>query len=421
MKFDNSSVLRLAAPVLGSLILASCGTPPSTSSSSSSESSSNPSSSSSSSVSSVPSSSSSSSSEAPISAPLVLAINSGSTTSGTFNGVEYEADKYSRGGSTNSTTDSVSNANGSSVMQSERYGDYSYEIPVLEGTYSVEMHFVEMYHEDSGLRSFDISVENEQIETNLDLYATAGHDSLYTLTSSSLRVTDGTLNITLSANTDAGTIAGFAVYSADGGIDTSVPVSDCNGYVAVTFDDGPTSATPSFVQSLRDNNLVPVTFFVEGQKVNGTQPSVILDMASVGQVQNHAYSHSDGMNTWSYDMVLDELNRTNDAITNAGAPKPTLFRVPNIKEGGSLDQASTAAGLYRIPNSKQTITNDWSGQNGQQTVSQVASYGAGTIIGMHENQANTRSAIADIARVIKEKGLCPGLIDPNTGNVIPPQ
>lgn len=378
-----------------------------------------PSSSSSVSSSLVPSSSSmmsSSSSEASIDMPLVIAINAGSTTNATFNGVEYVADKYAQGGSANQTTDAIMNANGSSVMQTERWGDYAYEIPVLEGTYTVEMHFVEMYHNDVGLRSFNIAVENEQVENNLDLFATTGHDALHTITARNIRVTDGKLNISLSANTDAGTITGFAIYSADGGIDTSAPVSNCTGYIALTFDDGPTGNTNGFIQSLKDNNLTPVTFFVWASRVNN--PSVITNMLSAGEVQNHSYSHPQGMGNMSYQQVYNELSQANDVITGAGAPMPTLFRVPYLEYGNGLQQAADALGLYVLRN--QVDTRDWNSASTQQIIDTVANASAGSIILAHETEANTRAAIPGIARVMQERGLCPGRIDPSNGRVVAP-
>lgn len=374
---------------------------------------------SSSSVAPVPSSSSvasSASSDANVNMPLVIAINAGSTTNATFNGVEYIADKYAQGGSTNQTTDAIMNANGSSVMQTERWGDYSYDIPVLEGTYTVEMHFVEMYHQDSGLRSFNIAIENEQIENNLDLFATTGHDALHTITAKNIRVTDGKLTLSLSANIDAGTITGFAIYSSDGGIDTSAPVSNCTGYIALTFDDGPTGNTRGFIQSIRDNNLAPVTFFVWASRVS--DPSVIPEMLTVGEAQNHSYSHPQGMGSMSYQQAYNELSQANDVLVGAGAPQPTLFRVPYLEWGNGLQQAADALGLYVLRN--QIDTQDWNGATTQQIINTVANASAGSIILAHETEANTRAAIPGIARVMQERGLCSGRIDPSNGRVVAP-
>lgn len=60
-------------------------------------------------------------------------------------GVAYNADRFASGGTPNSTTDAIDGTTADSLYQSERYGNFKYEIPVTNSTYSVQMRFVEMY------------------------------------------------------------------------------------------------------------------------------------------------------------------------------------------------------------------------------------------------------------------------------------
>ena len=350
----------------------------------------------------------------------MVAINAGATSSANYAGVNYEADKYSRGGEANSTEDSIDGADGSALFNTERWGSYAYEIPVLDGTYSIEMHFVEMYHDGSGLRSFNVSVENNQIESNLDLFSVAGHDSGYSVVASDIRVTDGTLDITLEGVTDNGTLSGFAVYSANGGIDTSVPdvpVRNCNGYVALTFDDGPSNDTRAFVQRLKDNNLTPVTFFVNGKQMRSSDIAV---MMTAGEVQSHAYDH-ENMSGWSYQQVADQLNRNNNYITSAGAPAPTLFRAPNLADSQAIRQAASDLGMYYI--GADVDSQDWNGANSQAIANAVGRAQNGQNILMHDGSfsvANQAGTLQGIAQALEQKGFCPGRIDPNTGRAVAP-
>ena len=366
--------------------------------------------------SSVAISSSSSSEAAPINLPLVIAINAGSTSAVNYNGETYQADKYSTGGTVNTTSDPIGGVADGALFQSERYGDYSYSIPVLTGTYTVALHMVEMYNTAAGVRSFDTTIENTQVLSALDLYSQVGHDGAYSFTSDPIRVTDGKLDITLAPLMDQATLSGFAIYSADGGIDTSVPEpepSNCNGYVGITFDDGPANTT-AFVNALKQNDLVPVTFFVNGNKI-GQNPNAIAQMLTVGEVQNHLYTHTNMVNAgYNYQQAYDALQQNNQAIQNAGAPKPTIFRPPEGASNAEHQRAATALGMITI-----TWTNDssdWSGVSTSAIVNAANQLNDGDVILMHENQTNTLAAIPQIAANLKAKGLCPGRVDSSNSN-----
>lgn len=185
-----------------------------------------PSSSSSRLSSSLSSSSSSSSSSIISTTPaLVYAINSGGAKV-SYNGVEYQADRFNTGGTANSTTDNISNVAEGALFQTELYGTFGYAIPVTNSTYSVELHFAEIYHTTVGKRSFNVSVEGKQEMSQVDLYSLIGSDAAYTYTVNNVQVTDGKLNIDLTTLTDNATLAGFAIYSTTGGKFVEPPVVD---------------------------------------------------------------------------------------------------------------------------------------------------------------------------------------------------
>lgn len=151
----------------------------------------------------------------PVQGDLVVAVNSGGGAI-TVAGVPFEADQYSRGGFVNSTPDPIAGTEDDALYQTERYGIYSYEVPVSEATYDLELHFNELYQTAAGLRSFSVTVEDQALFSDLDLYTTAGHDTAYSRVIKDVAVSDGYLSITLTATIDNATISGFAIYSEDG-------------------------------------------------------------------------------------------------------------------------------------------------------------------------------------------------------------
>lgn len=148
----------------------------------------------------------------------MVAVNAGGSAI-TVAGVAFGADQYYRGGSANSTIDPIAGTDNDALYQTERYGSYSYEVPVTEATYDVELHFNELYQTTAGSRVFSVTVEGQPLFSDLDLFATAGHDTAYSRVIKDVVVSDGSLSITLTASIDNGTISGFAIYSDEGKLD----------------------------------------------------------------------------------------------------------------------------------------------------------------------------------------------------------
>ncbi|WNJ97743.1 glycoside hydrolase family 11 protein [Vibrio ruber] len=190
----------------------------------------------------------------------------------------------------------------------------------------------------------------------------------------------------------------------------------CNGYVGITFDDGPTSNTSTLVNLLKQNNLKPVTWFVWGQRASNN-PSLISRMKEVGEPQNHSYTHPH-MTRFSYQQIINELSRTSQAIQNAGAPAPTLYRPPYGEVNSTIQQAAQNLGMRVI--TWDVDSQDWNNASTSAIVNAANRLQNGQVILMHDGYRNTNNAIAQIARNLKAKGLCPGRIDPYSGKAVAP-
>lgn len=312
-------------------------------------------------------------------------------------------------------TDAIAGVAEDALFQSERFGAYGYKIPVTAGTYTIKLHMAELYWQANGDRTFNVSVEGQVKIPNLDLYSQVGRFGAYNYVVENVRVSDGSLDITLEPSKDAGTLSGFAVYSADGKLDTTTPVNNCKAYVGITYDDGPVNTT-AFVNALKAANLVPVTFFVNGSNI-ASRPNAIREMLTVGQVQSHAFNHVD-MGSYSAAQVRSQLEQNNTAIVNAGAPKPTIFRPPYGTLNATIRQVASELGMISI--TWDNDSQDWNGAGTAAIVTANDRLQNGQVILMHENQTNSLSAIPQIAATLKAKGFCPGKIDPKTGKAVAP-
>jgi hypothetical protein len=147
---------------------------------------------------------------APSLSSVVFAVNAGGTSFKAANGITYGADKNYSSGSTYKVSTAIGNTTDDALYQSERYGNFSYAIPVSNGTYEVTFKSSENYHKISGKRKFDILAEGKEVVSNLDIFSVAGfakaHDIVKTVT-----VSDGTLNLVFRKDIDQAKISAFHI------------------------------------------------------------------------------------------------------------------------------------------------------------------------------------------------------------------
>jgi len=147
---------------------------------------------------------------------LVLAINVGSSEKVTYNGVEYQPDRFGTGGTQNSITGDIKGVEEDALFQSEKYGTQTYNVPVTNANYRVVLHFAELYQTAAGKRLFNASVEGQSVFSNMDLFTLVGAKGAYTPPDVNVSVSDESLTISLETLADNATLSGFAIYSIDG-------------------------------------------------------------------------------------------------------------------------------------------------------------------------------------------------------------
>ena len=125
---------------------------------------------------------------------VVFAVNAGGPQYVAPDGTVYKADTAFSGGSTYRVTAPIAGTDQDPLYQSERYGNFTYNVPVANGTYAVTFKFAEIYWSAAGKRIFDALLEGKEVLSNVDLFAKVGKNKAYDITST-VKVTDGVLNI----------------------------------------------------------------------------------------------------------------------------------------------------------------------------------------------------------------------------------
>jgi peptidoglycan/xylan/chitin deacetylase (PgdA/CDA1 family) len=248
-------------------------------------------------------------------------------------------------------------------------------------------------------------------------------------------------------------MGGLALYNGHARAATAYsPINnDCSaGYVEFTFDDGPDVNTPAVLQALQGLNL-KATFFVIGDKlVNNPKndQTIQQEVADGFSVQNHTYDHasftgaSTGTAPLTDSQIQAELTEASQAIVNAGAPAPTLYRPPYGDISASEDLFAEDLG-YRIvmpwgtPSGNIVDSQDWTGISPSQIASNVINgytkngyfypgIKANSIVGMHDGEGQTTlnmiQALQPIVDYMNSQHLCStNVIRPDaTGGIVQP-
>ncbi|GAA3459415.1 polysaccharide deacetylase family protein [Saccharothrix longispora] len=190
----------------------------------------------------------------------------------------------------------------------------------------------------------------------------------------------------------------------------------CGGYVALTYDDGPSAQfTRPLLNALRSAGA-RATFFDLGSRVQ-QQAHLARETTSAGMwIANHSWSHPYLTNLGAA-AVAKELGDTQNAIRNATGRTPTLFRPPYGATNATVQNEARKLGLTQVTWS--VDSQDWNGASTDSIVRTVTAANAGAIVLMHDGYQSTVNAVPRIVQGLAAKGLCPGRIDDN-GRVVAP-
>ncbi len=141
-----------------------------------------------------------------------LHINAGGPAA-TVGGKTWVADQHFINGGVFSSSAAINQTASEVVYQTERWApNLQYEIPVTNATYQIQLHFAELYAplQAVGARVFDIEIEGNQVENDLDIYFEVGGNEALIKTYT-VQVTDGKINIDFLKNVENPKISAISI------------------------------------------------------------------------------------------------------------------------------------------------------------------------------------------------------------------
>jgi hypothetical protein len=170
--------------------------------------------------------------EAPPPGADVVRIDAGGTGYTAVNGDVFAPDDVSliTGETmTNTKNFDVGDSDDDPLYLAYRFGEnFTYNIPVANGTYTVRLHHAEIFQTATGQRIFSVNVEGGQgVTTNLDLVQEVGFGTALINEYTDIEVTDGAMSIAFSFSEDNALIQGIEVIgtSADPNTAPAIAIS----------------------------------------------------------------------------------------------------------------------------------------------------------------------------------------------------
>ena len=179
-----------------------------------------------------------------------------------------------------------------------------------------------------------------------------------------------------------------------------------NGYVGLTFDDGPSPTAPDLLKALEREGLRATTFN-QGDNALARPDLVRAERRARMWVGNHTFTHPD-LAKLEEAQRFQEIASTQWVLRDVTHKTPKLFRPPFGATDDAVRADAERIGLLEV---LWTVdSEDWNGASVDQIVARAATLTDGGIILMHDWPANTVQAIPGIAQVLRERGLCAGKI-----------
>ena len=191
--------------------------------------------------------------------------------------------------------------------------------------------------------------------------------------------------------------------------------TECRGYVAITFDDGPTDLTDEILTILSYYD-VPATFFNVGV-AELAYPQLVKRISEAGhQFGNHTMSHPD-LSTLAEKKARAEIVDASNVHVELGLPAFQLFRPPygatNDKLRAMVEKMGMTEVIWTVD------SKDYEASSPEQVATQSDGMSDGGILLMHDGKRSTVEALPRIIANYYDQDLCFGRIGAGSPKMTP--
>ncbi|HUI80200.1 MAG TPA: malectin domain-containing carbohydrate-binding protein [Bryobacteraceae bacterium] len=237
----------------------------------------------------------------PISTFTPIRVNAGGMIYTDPSGNTWAWDYDYIGGNTSQTSATVAGTTASPLYQTSRWGNFSYQFAVPNGSYTVTLKFAELYFASAGSRRFNVNINGTPVLTNFDIVAQAG----------------GALKA----------------------LDESFPVTVTNGQIGIQFTPG--AADQPMVNAIEIDGASITTPTTPAPTTTSTPATAVFRVNAGGG----AYTDSSG-NVWSGDYYNAGGGTSMTSAAVSGTTTPVLYQTD--RWGTFHYNVSVANGPYTV-------------------------------------------------------------------------
>jgi len=127
-------------------------------------------------------------------------------------GLIWAADNsFTNGNPANTGLANATNTNDSPIFCAQRYGSFTYSIPIPNGNYSLRLGFAETYWSTAGSRVFNVSAQGNTILSAYDVVVRAGGKLIAKIESFPIVVSSGAVNLVFTSIIDNAMVSNIEI------------------------------------------------------------------------------------------------------------------------------------------------------------------------------------------------------------------
>jgi peptidoglycan/xylan/chitin deacetylase (PgdA/CDA1 family) len=197
--------------------------------------------------------------------------------------------------------------------------------------------------------------------------------------------------------------------AAAGASGTPSAAAPCrNGFVGLTYDDGPDPASTMALLNALKAGHARATFFIRGQHAMQYPDLLKAEQAARMWIGSHTFTHPH-LTQIGEPAAYEEIASAQRAIWQITGRLPTLFRPPYGETDDQVRADEASLGLTEV---LWTVdSRDWAGASTDEIVQAASRLQPGGIILMHDGGYQTTiDAVPRMLSGLASRGLCPGKI-----------
>jgi subtilisin family serine protease len=219
-------------------------------------------------------------------------------------GQTWSADPGATGGAPWAVVNTISGTTAQPLYQNCRYGAFSYQFTVPNGTYTVNLKFAEISQTAAGRRQFNVGINGSSVLTNFDVFAQSGGEFVALDKPFAVSVTNGQISIQFTSGA-----ANLPIINAIEILAASTSTSTGSTFTPVRINAGGASMADSLAQTWSaDQSFIAGYTWSVSNPIAGTTSAALYQTCRYGTSFSYQVAVPNG--TYTVNLKFAEVSQT---------------------------------------------------------------------------------------------------------------